>query len=112
MHLNATEPWEPRDGWLQLGISITIYCATLSLTLLAIFLRFANTRYAFIDSLSDNAYGIYLVHYPFVIWSQYALLNVSTPPALKAMIVFGLSLGLSWGTSALLRSIPNVCKIL
>ena len=112
MQLNGTDPWEPRAGWLQLGVSITIYCATLSLTFLAIFLRFANTRFALIDSLSDNAYGIYLVHYPFVIWSQYVLLGSSIHPALKALVVFCLSLVLSWATTALLRSIPVVRKIL
>jgi len=112
MHLNATDPWKPSTGWLQLGVSITLYSATLSLTFMAIFLRFVNTRNALIDSLSNHAYGIYLVHYPFVTWSQYEMLDSTIHPALKAFIVFCLSLGLSWATTALLRSIPTVRKII
>jgi len=41
---------------------------------LALFLRFAKPRKIF-DSLRENAYGIYLVHYAFVSWLQYALLK-------------------------------------
>jgi len=31
------------------------------------------------DSLTANAYGIYLVHYAFVSWLQYALLKTTLP---------------------------------
>ena len=41
--------------------------------LLAAALRFATNRSHALDSLSDNAYGMYLVHYVFVVWLQYAL---------------------------------------
>lgn len=45
-----------------------------TLWVLAIFLRFGHTRMRIMDSLCQNAYGIYLVHYLFVIWLQYFLL--------------------------------------
>jgi peptidoglycan/LPS O-acetylase OafA/YrhL len=106
------KPWIPPAGLINLGFSMTLYCAVVSIAFLALFLRFANTRYSILDSLCDNAYGIYLVHYPFIIWSQYILLGISIHAAAKALIVFIITLVLSWGTSVLLRSIPGVCKIL
>ena len=112
VHLDATVKWAAPEGWVKLGFSMTLYYTTVSITFMALFLRFANTRYSIIDNLCDNAYGIYLVHYPFIIWSQYSLLGSSMPAISKALIVFIVTLGLSWGTSALLRSIPGVRKIL
>ena len=106
------KPWVPPAGLMSLGFSMALYCAVVSITFIALFLRFANTRYSIIDNLCDNAYGIYLVHYPFIIWSQYTLLGSSMPAISKALIVFIVTLGLSWGTSALLRSIPGARKIL
>ncbi len=112
VHLDPFTPWTAPAGWINLGFSMTLYCVVVSITFIALFLRFANTRYSIIDNLCDNAYGIYLVHYPFIIWSQYTLLGSSMPATAKALIVFIITLGLSWGTSALLRSIPGVRKIL
>jgi glucan biosynthesis protein C len=106
--IDPTVPWARPAGWLFLGSSTVLYSATMSMAVLAVFLRFVHGRRAWAESLSDNAYGIYLVHYPFVVWSQYALLGSSMPAIAKALVVFGVSLGLSWGTSALLRSRPLI----
>ena len=38
-------------------------------------LRFAQWRFAWLDSSLDSAYGMYLIHYVFVVWLQYALLG-------------------------------------
>ena len=51
------------------------------------------------DSLSANAYGIYLIHYLFVIWLQYALLGISMPAFAKAATVFIAALVMSWMVS-------------
>jgi surface polysaccharide O-acyltransferase-like enzyme len=91
---------------------MVLYSATLSMAFLALFFRFVHVRYPWADNLSDNAYGIYVVHYPFVVWTQYLLLSSSMPATSKAIIVFSVSLGLSWATSALLRSIPGVRAVL
>ena len=40
------------------------------------------------DSLRGNAYGIYLVHYAFVTWLQYALLHAPLAAMVKAALVF------------------------
>ena len=53
-----------------------------------------------LDSLSANAYGIYLVHYVFVLWLQYALIGASQSVFVKVIFVFAVALVLSWATSA------------
>jgi glucans biosynthesis protein C len=67
----------------------------------AIFLHFARNRSRVLDSLSRNAYGMYLIHYVFVVWLQYALLNAPLFAVAKAAIVFGVTLVLSWAASAI-----------
>ncbi len=81
--------------------------ATASFGLLAMFLRFATRRWPLAESLSENAYGVYLVHYLFVIWLQYYALGLALPAIVKAAIVFTGALGVSWGTSMLLGQIPG-----
>src|SRR5262249_3838604 len=85
----------------DLGFALS--CASSSFFLVAIFLRFARNRSRMVDSLSRNAYGIYLVHCVFVVWLQYAVLNAPLFAFAKAAIVFGVTLALSWGTSAAVR---------
>jgi peptidoglycan/LPS O-acetylase OafA/YrhL len=71
--------------------------ATVCLGFAAAFLRFGSARSALTDSLSENAYAIYLVHYVFVVWLQYALLGAAVPAIIKAVLVFAGTLLLSWG---------------
>jgi peptidoglycan/LPS O-acetylase OafA/YrhL len=74
--------------------------------------RFAGSRTPVWDSLRDNAYGIYLVHFVFSIWLQYALLPEELPALLKAGFVFALTLALSWATAAVLRRLPGFALVL
>lgn len=69
----------------------------------ALFLRFSASRWPTAESLSDNAYGIYLIHYPFVVWLQYLLLGFMVPAVAKASIAFSGALLLSWGIASALR---------
>ena len=105
-------PWTRPDGWFLLGICIVTYSATLSFASLALFLRFVNNRHRWADSLSNNSYAIYIVHYPFVIWAQYLLLGWSMAAEIKAVVVFSISLALSWAVSVLLRLIPGVKAVI
>jgi hypothetical protein len=56
-------------------------------------------RLATLDSLSGNAYGMYLIHYAFVVWLQYLLLPTGLNAATKFAIVLAGALSLSWSTS-------------
>ncbi len=112
VNIDIAGPWTRPDGWFLLGICLIFYCAILSITFLALFLRFATIRHPWADSLSKNSYAIYIVHYPFVIWTQYVLLSWSMAAEIKALLVISLSLVLSWGTSLLLRRIPGVNAVI
>ncbi|MCP3944011.1 MAG: acyltransferase [Desulfobacteraceae bacterium] len=87
-------------------------CGTTVFGLIGFFLRFARRRIGILDNLSKNSYGIYIIHYVFVTWLQYLLLENSLAPAVKGVMVFTGTLVLSWGTIAALRRIPAIAKII
>jgi glucans biosynthesis protein C len=78
---------------------VVLYAAAACLALAAMFLRFAAVRRPIFEGVAENAYGIYLFHYFFVMWIQYALLHVSAPGVVKGVVVFAVTLLLSWGLS-------------
>ncbi|MGC2404549.1 MAG: acyltransferase [Acidobacteriaceae bacterium] len=79
-----------------------VSCAASSLFLAAVVIRWARPwRWA--DNLSANAYGIYLLHYLFVIWIQYAALHWTAPAIAKGAAVLVAATGLSWMAAGLLR---------
>jgi hypothetical protein len=86
---------------------------TTSLAVLAVFARFAGqwTGRAW-ASLDRNAFGIYLLHYAFVSWLQLGLLRASLPGYAKGTLVIGGALALSWATSAALRRLPGVARVI
>jgi surface polysaccharide O-acyltransferase-like enzyme len=100
--------------WLQIiaDLGFVLCCASSCFCFAAIFLRFARGRSRMLDSLSRSAYDMYLVHYVFVVWLQYALLNAPLFALAKAAIVFGVTLILSWGTSTALRRVPIGTRLL
>lgn len=85
-------------------------CAASCFGFLALFVRFANRRTRAFDSLSENEYGMYLIHYAFVSWLGYAMLTSPLPAVAKFVLVFAGVVALSWSTSAALRSIPGVAR--
>lgn len=57
----------------------------------------APLRRSLFDSLSANAFGIYLIYYPAVLWTLFALLGVAWPAWLKFGVTFSAGLALSGG---------------
>jgi glucans biosynthesis protein C len=96
---------------LATGFGYVVACAAGCLFLLAVCLRFARERTRAFDSLSINAYGMYLVHYVFAVWLQYALLDTGLLAIGKAAIVFGGTLIMSWSITAGLGTVPFVSKL-
>ena len=86
-----------RNGGIERGVGILA---------IAISLHFATKHSRRLDSLSANAYGLYLVHYNFVVWLQYALLGTALFAVVKAAIVFGGTLVLSWIAVLAVQRIP------
>jgi glucans biosynthesis protein C len=87
-------------------------CGSTCMLLLTLFLRFANQPWPALDFLSDNAFGLYLVHYVFVVWLQYLLLGVASLAIIKALAVFGGTLILSYATIAAVRRVAAVVKLM
>jgi peptidoglycan/LPS O-acetylase OafA/YrhL len=91
-------------------IGFACSCAASSLFVMALIVRFARPwRWA--DSLSANAYGIYLVHYSFVLWIQFAALRWTLPAFVKGVAVSLASVGFSWMTVALLRQSKLIARV-
>lgn len=96
-----------------LNNSLFVLCCTLlSIAFISTFSKLVVKKIAWWDSLSSHAYLIYLVHFVYITWLQFGLLNVNIPAGFKFLMVFVLSLGLSWGTAYLLRKISLVKKYL
>jgi hypothetical protein len=96
-------------------IYYTIYVFSCSLTCLAFVTTFRakiNTPKPWLDSLAANAYLIYLIHFIFVVWTQFLLLDIDFPALGKFLIVFLNSLAISWTISIFLRKLPLVKKYL
>jgi glucans biosynthesis protein C len=90
---------------LAAAFAFPLACATGVLAYLAMALRLLRASDRVLDHLSDNAYGIYLVHYFFVLWLQYALVGVALNALGKMIIVFAAALVLSWAASAGFRAL-------
>lgn len=90
----------PLIAKLAAGMGFVVACAAGCLCSLAICLRFAHWRLRAFDSLSANAYRMYLIHYVFAVWLQYALLGAGLFAIGKAAIVFGGTLIMSWTIAA------------
>ena len=103
------------DGYLPRvinGLAFSVCCAAACLGFPGLFRRFAGKRTPLLDSLNANAFGVYLLHYPAVHWIQFALITVALPAPVKFGAAFLGGLTISWGTSALLRKIPAVRRII
>jgi surface polysaccharide O-acyltransferase-like enzyme len=97
---------------LAYGVAFASYSTAMALTVTAIFIRFAESGWSLLDALQPSAYGIYLVHYIFIIWLQYAVFDYSLTAFVKFAIVFAGTLSMSWGLTVLLRKIPAVARMI
>lgn len=104
----------PRDATLPAlagGALMLLFCVAMAVGLLALAVRFGRRRSAVGDSLGANAYGIYLVHYPIVLWIQYHLLSVPLGSIGKGLLVLVAGFGSSWLAASLLRRVPGVARV-
>jgi hypothetical protein len=85
------------------SFAFVLSCTASSFLFLALFVRFARTPNRIMDSLSANAFGIYLVHYACVSWLQLALLPTRFSGTVKGSLVFIGAVLLSWALTAAVR---------
>lgn len=88
------------------ALCFVVACAGGCFFVIASSLRFGTIPSTPLDSLSTNAYSLYLVHYDFVIWLQYALLGTALFALIKGVIVFCGTVILSWLTILFVERIP------
>jgi surface polysaccharide O-acyltransferase-like enzyme len=111
--LTMADPGSPALG-LQIldDLSFVFACLGSCFAVLALALRFAGRRLPALAGLRRDAFGMYLVHYVFVVWLQYALLGVGLFAAAKGAIVFSGTLLLSWGAIAVIRRISPAGQVI
>jgi surface polysaccharide O-acyltransferase-like enzyme len=94
------------------GVAFALFSAAMPFTILATSLRLARSSLSLLDAMRPQAYGIYLLHYIFIIWLQYAVYGAALPAGVKAAIVFIGTLSGSWALTVLLRRIPLVARMI
>jgi len=99
-------------GWLIYYTIYVLSCTFSSVAFVSTFKALVYSPKGWWTSLSDNAYSVYLLHYIFVVWCQYALLSVSAPAVIKFIITFIVALTGSWILSHLIRKHPLIKRYL
>jgi surface polysaccharide O-acyltransferase-like enzyme len=110
-HHNWMDFNSPPLSWkTAYGLAFSMYSAAMAFTALAVYLLSARSNFSVLDAMRPSAYGIYLVHYIFIIWLQYAVYDYSFPAFIKFAIVFAGTLAGSWALVVTLRKIPVVAR--
>jgi hypothetical protein len=94
------------------GLLFVAFSAAILFAILAYFLRFKRSGWSVLDPMQADAYGMFVVHYPIVLWLQYWLFDFDLPAIVKATMVLLLTVILSWAASAALRKIPGATHVL
>ena len=103
----------PTSVDIAADLMFVLACAGGCFFLAATSLRFLTKRSVVLNSLSVNAFSLYLVHYDFVVWLQYALLGWSLFALIKGKgIVFGATLVLSWITVLGAQRVPFAKRLI
>ena len=103
----------PPLSWrVAYGLAFALFCGTMAFAEPGFFLRFAKAPLGLLDAMRPNAYGIFLTHYIFIIWLQYALYEPALPAFVKFAIVFGGTLSGSWALTVLLRKVPVIGRMI
>ena len=94
------------------GLAIALFSGAMAFAEPGFFLHFAKSPLRLLDAMRPSAYGIFLVHYVFIIWLQYAVYDPPLAPFAKFAIVFAGTLIGSWATVILLKKIPIVGRMI
>jgi hypothetical protein len=111
-HHNWLADFNSPPVWWQTasGLAFAMFSAAMTFTVPAVFLRFARSSFWLLDAMRPSAYGIYLLHFIFLIWLQYIVYDPAFPAFVKFAIVFTGTLSMSWALTVLLRKIPIVAR--
>ena len=103
----------PQPDWYLAVYSLffVAFSAAILFAILGFFLG-SKRPWNMLDRMQADAYGIFLVHYPIVLWLQYWLFDYDLPAIVKAAIAFVLTVVLSWAATSALRKIPGATRVL
>ena len=103
----------PQPDWYLAvyGLFLVAFSAAILFAILGFFLG-SKRPWNMLDRMQADAYGIFLVHYPIVLWLQYWLFDYDLPAIVKAAIAFVLTVVLSWAATSALRKIPGATRVL
>jgi len=104
--------WLPHWYEATYGFCFAAFSVAILFLIMAYFLRFKQSGWSMLDPMQADAYGMFLVHYPIVLWLQYWLFDFDLPAIAKASIAFVLTVLLSWAATAALRKIPGANRVL
>jgi len=93
------------------GFVMVLFATAMAAGLLAVAVHLGRRRSPVGDNLGANAYGIYLMHWPIVLWLQFALLRVRLGAIEKGLLVLTSGFALSWLAAGLMRRLPKVARI-
>jgi surface polysaccharide O-acyltransferase-like enzyme len=105
-------PTQPDWYEAAYGLCFVLFSAATMFAILAYFLNRRRSEFSVLDRMQADAYGIFLVHYPIVLWLQYWLFDLNVPAVVKATIAFVGTTLLSWGLTWALRQIPGAKSVL
>ncbi|MFL6840181.1 MAG: acyltransferase family protein, partial [Bradyrhizobium sp.] len=113
-HHNWMADFDSPALWWKIayGLAFAMFSAAMAFTVPATSLRMARSSLGLLDAMQPSAYGIYLLHYVFIIWLQYVVYEASFAAGVKAAIVFVGTLSGSWALTVLLRKIPFVARMI
>ena len=94
------------------GLFFVVFSAAILFAILGYFLREKQSGWSILDPMQSDAYGIFLIHYPIVLWIQYWLFDIDVPAVVKAVVAFVLTVALSRAATAALRKIPGATHVL
>jgi surface polysaccharide O-acyltransferase-like enzyme len=94
------------------GLAFALFSGAMAFAEPGFFLRFAKTPLRLLDAMRPSTYGIFLMHYIFIIWLQYAVYDPAWSSFVKFAIVFFGTLAGSWAMVILLRKIPVVGRMI
>jgi hypothetical protein len=104
--------WLPDWYEVTYGIFFSAFSVAMMFLILAYFLKFKQSGRSVLDRMQPDAYGMFLVHYPIVLWLHYWLFDFDIPAIGRALIALALTVGFSWAATRALRKIPGAAHVL
>jgi glucan biosynthesis protein C len=90
-----------------------LMCVSMSIGLLALFKNRFSYQGRIMKAMSDNAFTVYLIHIPVVVFLQYLLVGVAIDPIVKFLIVAAVAVPACFGIGQfVIRQVPLVKDVL